>query len=167
MPRSEPIPSRYPRHQHPEVHARRKARPAHPLRVELPARLLRELVKAALAQELVQSRVERVVQRPDRTGRDEQLLLPRPGHPAYRHRRHLSLRSLCTPNLTHSQRSRRTDFIHGLLVQGPRSRSRQRYRTYTTTTGVAVVYSLFGPTVNSGGRMSKKACSASLLSLLA
>ena len=96
--------------------ARRKARPTHPLRVELPARLLRELVEAALAQEPVQSRVERVVQRPDRTGRDEQLLLPRPGHPAYRHRRNLSLRSLCTPNSTHSQRPRRTDFIHGLLV---------------------------------------------------
>ena len=41
-----------------------------------------------------------------------------PGHLAYRHPRHLSLRSLCTPNLTHSQRPRRTDFIHGLLAYG-------------------------------------------------
>ena len=94
----------------------RKARPAHPRRVELPARLLRELVEATLAKQLVQSRVERVVQRPDRAGRDEQLFLPITKHSAYCHRRHLSLRSLCPPNSTHSQGPRGTDFIHGLLA---------------------------------------------------
>lgn len=44
------------------MHARRKARPAQ------------------------LTRVERVVQRPNRSGRDKQLLLPLTRHPAYRHR---------------------------------------------------------------------------------
>ena len=94
-------------HQHPEVHARRKARLTHPLRVALPARLLRELVEAAPAQKLVQSRVERVVQRPHRAGRDEELLLPRPGHSAYSHRRRLPPRSLYALKLTPRPEARR------------------------------------------------------------
>ena len=75
MPRSEPIPSRYP------TISIRKYTPAlcpaaALLRIELAAHLLRELVETVLFQQLVQSSVERVAQRPNPVGRHEQLLLP-------------------------------------------------------------------------------------------
>ena len=60
-----------------EGHLHRKSDSPHP------ARLFRKLVKTAFAQQLVQGRVKRIVQRPDHTGSNGQLLLTLTRHLAY------------------------------------------------------------------------------------
>ena len=67
-------PLEVPHHQHPEVHARRDARPAS-LRVELPALLLGEPVELGVSQDPVHCPVERMTGRPKFAGAHEDRLL--------------------------------------------------------------------------------------------